>query len=109
MTAIPKAPVLEDGKEYLKHLRGQPCILSFQPAIAAHIRWDGDYRVQGFQGTGRKPLDCYAVPLAKHLHDEQHNVGEVQFWSDAFAIEGFRMWLLKDWARLKYEEWKRGG
>lgn len=59
---------------------------------AAHIRTGTD------GGMGKKPSDCWVVPLCSWHHKSQHSVGENSFWkSHGFTIdqakaEAARLW-----------------
>lgn len=76
-----------------------PCILSgLTPCDPAHIRF-------GFYGIGLKPGDNLVLPLAPHLHREQHAVGEALFWRAHLTTE-LLMSAIKALARERYKEWK---
>lgn len=79
MLLLPKTPVIRDRK-YLDWIREQRCVISGQtPCDPAHIR------IGGRGGMGMKPSDDRVLPLAPHLHAEQHRIGERTFWLDAMV------------------------
>jgi hypothetical protein len=66
--------------QHLAHLRGFVCAVSLthghecQGKIeAAHVRNGTD------GGTSLKPSDCWALPLCRDHHAEQHRIGERSF------------------------------
>lgn len=62
---------------HLQFVRGFNCLVADERCSdvtqAAHIRLGTD------GGMGRKPSDCYVVPLCTVHHDEQHRIGEATF------------------------------
>lgn len=57
----------------------------------AHVRY-------GWFAAGMKPPDDRIIPLAHHLHLEQHTTGEVTFWAKHFdeIPEALRMQAIED-------------
>lgn len=99
MTASPKRPPILRDPKYLRAVREMPCVLTHTtPCDPAHIR-------HGFLGIAEKPGDDLVLPLAHHLHREQHTVGEKQFWWNSITQE-LLMTALKALARERYREWK---
>lgn len=101
MLMLPKTPVVHDRK-YLDWIREQPCVLSGQsPSDPAHIR------IGGGGGMGMKPSDDRVLPLAHHLHAEQHQVGELTFWRDAFAMnDRLLIEAIIAMAEKRYRQWQ---
>ncbi len=65
-------------------LRGFHCCIagcSSVPIEVAHVRLGSG------AGIGQKPDDFRAVPLCRDHHSEQHQIGEMTFWSGR-SIEG---------------------
>jgi hypothetical protein len=98
---FPKSPPLRDRK-YLDAVREMPCILSgLVPSDPAHIRFGGG------GGMGMKPPDNHVLPLAPHLHREQHQIGERAFWLDAMANHhGLLEMALIALAEKVHREWQ---
>lgn len=90
---------------YLKHLRGQPCVITGLSAntacdvVAAHIRYGST------GGMGLKPPDSHALPLGALLHQHQHSVGETAFWR-SHVTDDLLMRALLALARERYAAWK---
>ena len=63
---VPKKRRRVTGKSsvHLDMIRQLPCILSGRPAEAAHIRYADAKHNKTETGAGRKPDDCWTVPLA---------------------------------------------
>lgn len=62
---------------HLAFIRQLPCIACGRepPCQAAHIRSSGD------AGIGMKPADRFVVGLCAACHHDQHQRGELAFWS----------------------------
>ena len=75
---------------------------------AAHVRRGTD------GGVGMKPSDCYALPLCREHHAEQHRIGEQSFerkylfYMRAVADRIWRKWLATTEAGRKYHQDTRG-
>jgi len=72
-----KQPDPRRSSSHLAAIRQLPCIACGREGEteAAHIRVGTD------GGMGVKPHDKFAVPLCRACHRQQHQVGEVTFWS----------------------------
>ena len=67
---------------HLAFIRKLPSILSgLYGCEAAHIRYGDPKHRKPKTAKGRKPDDCYAVPLTPDEHREQHSMSERDFWS----------------------------
>ena len=70
---------------------------------AAHVRKGTD------GGVGMKPSDCYALPLCREHHAEQHMIGEPAFerkylfYMRAIADRLWRMWITTTDAGKRFE------
>lgn len=105
MTHNPKAPVVRD-QAYLDSYRYAACIVCGRQGqddvVGAHLRWGSG------AGIGRKPGDDLTLPLCARCHQEQHAIGEEQFWYARF----FRLRIpvmmeaLRAIARERYRKWK---
>jgi hypothetical protein len=76
---------------HLKFIRSLPCVKCRQTynVQAAHLRKGTD------GGMGKKPSDCYTVPLCFKCHNLQHNKGEVTFWGDTDKVKELALYLFK--------------
>lgn len=81
-SSMGRAPRVLDGR-HLNAVRQCPCLkCGLDPAgIAAHVRMNSSAFGKR-TGLGEKPDDCWTVPLCRDDHDEQHRIGELQFWHD---------------------------
>lgn len=71
-----KQPDPKRSASHLKFLRSLPCcICGRAPSEACHIRAGTD------GGMGVKPSDRFAVPMCTEHHRDQHQRGELAFWS----------------------------
>jgi hypothetical protein len=74
---------------------------------AAHVRRGTD------GGVGMKPSDCYALPLCREHHAEQHMIGEPAFerkylfYMLAVADRLWRMWITTTEAGKRFEASRR--
>lgn len=83
------------NRRYLDWLKTQPCYMcGVIPCDPAHIRRFTD------GGTGLKPSDCYALPLCRPHHQEQHAIGELSFYGGADKV-----YKAIDHALKKYEDY----
>ncbi len=61
--------------DHLKFIRTLDCCKCGQPyPEACHIRAGTD------GGMGRKPSDCWVVPMCSSCHRYQHSIPEREFW-----------------------------
>lgn len=69
---------------YLDLIRQLPCILSGRPSEAAHVRYADPSHGKDITGMGRKPDDCWTLPLCPELHRLldgcQHDSDERKWW-----------------------------
>ena len=71
--------------------------------LAAHLRYGCD------GGTSVKPSDCFTAPLCYGHHHEQHQRGEMAFWSCVFnedteqLMDKLRKAMLWDYAVYLYK------
>lgn len=99
MTANPKRPAPLRDPAYLRAVAEMPCILTGKtPCEAAHLR-------HGVHAMGVKPGDDLTLPLAVHLHREQHAIGERHFWR-FHMTDDLMMGALQALAREWYRQWK---
>lgn len=73
----------KDGKDknYLKAIRGLPCLACGKTAEAAHVRI-GEHSLDKHPAMQKKPEDRWCLPLCHDHHMEQHiKGGEVSFWN----------------------------
>jgi hypothetical protein len=98
MMRFPKHNRIRD-RAWLDEVRDQPCIITgTTPCDPAHIR----YGLSG--GMGLKPDDNRVLPLAHELHRQQHDIGEISFWTkQAKEDAGLIMRLLIEVAELRYD------
>ena len=73
-----------ENPAHLAFIRQLPCLttLSTYQIEAAHVRYRAPGK--GSAGMGRKPDDCWVVPLSALEHrtgpDAQHKSGEAEWW-----------------------------
>lgn len=82
-----KAKPVKD-KSYLEFLHELPCVITGQPEVqAAHLSAEAKEWGHMGRGKGQKASDRWSLPLAFHLHNEQHHGkgGEMAFW-DRYGI-----------------------
>lgn len=76
-----KATAPVKSKDYLSWLHSLPCIVSHvSPVEAAHLSTPNESYGHLGRAKGRKASDCWALPLSKTLHDQQHKGNELRFW-----------------------------
>jgi hypothetical protein len=77
-----KRPRDENGK-HLAFIRRLPCVAcgDRRSVDAAHIRMASPVHGKQEAGLGAKPDDKWTLPLCRSHHNEQHDIGEAQFWS----------------------------
>lgn len=96
-------PLKIRDKGYLDEVRKQGCSASalrgcYGDNVAAHMRYASD------GGTGTKPSDCFTSSLCYGHHHEQHQRGEMAFWTCVFnedteqLMEKLRKAMLWDYA-----------
>ncbi|MGE3279941.1 MAG: hypothetical protein AB7H90_00965 [Alphaproteobacteria bacterium] len=77
---IPKVirkPNLRVRPQHEAFVRQLPCVVCLRtPAQCAHVRTGTG------GGTGLKPDSRFTVPLCAEHHREQHDLGELGFWTD---------------------------
>jgi hypothetical protein len=72
--------------DHLAYIRSLPCLVSGSNfnVEAAHIRYSDARWKKINPGVGRKPDDCWTVPLSAEMHrlgeEAQHNGNERAFW-----------------------------
>lgn len=94
---------------HLDLIRQLPCLLSGRPAEAAHVRYADSSHGKTETGMGRKPDDCWVVPLCPELHRLadgcQHDSDERKWWAQ-FNIDPLKvaelLWEHRD-GRIKME------
>ena len=69
-------PITWKLKKYLDYVRNTPCLICGYPSEAHHIRKASN------SGVGKKPGDCWCVPLCKLHHAEVHQFGFNTFLSN---------------------------
>jgi len=73
------APV--KSKTYLQWIRKLPCIVSGRsPVEAAHLSTPNENYGHLGRAKSRKASDCWALPVSKTLHENQHKGNELRFW-----------------------------
>lgn len=72
---------IEDRK-HLAFIRRLPCLVTGlrSPIDAAHIRYGDPAHGKPKTPLGRKPDDCWVVPLNHDIHMDQHASGERVWW-----------------------------
>lgn len=88
---IPKHNKVRD-ENYLKTLRGAPCLVCRRGAEAHHLQ-----RAEQ-RGVGYKTGDNWAVPLCHDCHMELHHFGDEQTWWDLQGIDPIE-WAQKNWEK----------
>jgi hypothetical protein len=79
--------------QHLAFVRQLPCVVCGKPAPseAAHVRSGSD------AGAGMKSSDRYSISLCTECHAQQHQFGELVFWStvriDPLNV-AFRLWTI---------------
>lgn len=74
----PEKPQTFRSADYLEFIRRQPCVICSGTRCEPHHIWKG---TDG--GTGKKPSDCYTVPLCNLHHTEVHQYGTETFYKRA--------------------------
>jgi len=66
---------------HLAFIRKLPSPISGQyDCDAAHIRAGSAKHNKKRTGMGQKPSDCWAIPLTREEHREQHSENELEWW-----------------------------
>lgn len=79
---------LEDPR-HLDFIRKLPSVLSGKYGCeACHIRAGSAVHKKVWTGAGRKPDDCWTLPLTPAEHRDQHNTEELVFWR-SYEIDPF--------------------
>lgn len=75
----------EKDDKHLAAIRIMPCVkCGMEPCgVAAHVRMSSAAHGKPNAGMSVKPDDCWTVPLCDGCHNDQHRLGEIQFWHDA--------------------------
>ena len=80
MTLRQKEPRVRDEK-HLNYVRSLPCCICGRSDVdAAHIRTASLEHGKRGLGLQEKASDCWAVPLCRFHHSEQHSMNEMAFW-----------------------------
>ena len=67
--------------DHLSFIRKLPSILSgIEGVEACHIRYGDPVYRKPRTAKGRKPDDCYTVPMTTEEHHQQHSMNEREFW-----------------------------
>lgn len=71
------------SKKHIDFIHQLPCVITKQYGVeAAHIRYNDLNYGKTNPGIGRKPDDCWTVPLCPEKHREQHSMNERKFWDN---------------------------
>lgn len=77
----------QHDEKHLAFIRTLPCVVSgvHVNVEAAHIRYSDATWGKVNPGTGKKPDDCWTIPLCAELHrldpiNSQHSMNEREFW-----------------------------
>ena len=70
------------SQKHLNFIRSLPCLICGNniETEACHVRYADSRIAKSESGLGRKPSDCFTVPLCSKHHREQHKGNEVRFW-----------------------------
>lgn len=80
-----KDEAAKERADHLAFIRTLPCMITGKsPVEAAHVSFTLAIAGKADKGVGKKSDDVYTVPLAPHIHAEQHAhpKGEVGFWAE---------------------------
>jgi hypothetical protein len=74
---------IEEPK-HLAFIRTLPCLATGLSGRteAAHLRGASPLHGKGMTPMGRKPDDCWTVPLSREAHRRQHTMNEADFWNE---------------------------
>ena len=77
---------------HLAFVRSLPCVVCGNniETQAAHIRFGDPGAGKRYVGKGEKPDDTWTLPLCGVHHEEQHKIGEDQFWQK-YAIDPLKV------------------
>jgi len=67
-------------QDYIRTLSCLVCSNNIETECA-HVRFSDARAAKPESGMGRKPEDCWTVPLCSRHHRDQHDMGEVAFWN----------------------------
>lgn len=72
-----------ENPKHLAFIRTLPCLVTGLSGRteAAHLRGASPLHGKGMTPMGRKPDDCWAVPLSADAHRAQHRMNEAEFWN----------------------------
>lgn len=67
---------------HLAFIRALPCVITLtRPVDPAHLRAGNRLLGKRHVGIAEKPDDRWAIPVTRRLHDQQHGMSEVEFWT----------------------------
>lgn len=81
------------NNQHLAFIRKLPCVIcATRPVDPAHLR--AGCRLLGKRpvGVAEKPDDKWTIPACRNHHDEQHAMGELDFWK-RYNIDPFQLAL----------------
>ncbi|MFG1410328.1 hypothetical protein V5G24_04365 [Xanthobacter sp. VTT E-85241] len=84
-----RKPPRERGRKldalHLAFIRQLPCLITgaVGDVEAAHVRLSMSAWGKDNAGTSARPSDMWTVPLSHSAHRDQHDMGELKFWTDA--------------------------
>jgi hypothetical protein len=81
MTLMQRQPRVEEPA-YLAYVRTLPCLICRRlGSDPAHLRAAAPQYGKRQCGMGEKPDDCWALPLCRTHHDDQHRINEMRWWA----------------------------
>ncbi len=76
---------------HLAFIRKLPSVVSGAfNCDACHIRTGSAVHRKKHTGAGRKPDDCWTLPLTREEHDAQHSGNELAFWRQ-YGVDPFEL------------------
>lgn len=93
-TSARKQPREQDG-DHLAFIRMLSCLVSGRRdgIEAAHVRYGDALFAKRETGKGEKPSDCWAVPLHRDQHRDQHARGDEAAWWRSVGIDPLQVAL----------------
>lgn len=89
MNAVRQRRPRQEDPAHLAYVRTLPCtICGALGCDPAHIRSPAPQHGKDQTGGGRKPDDCWVLPLCRRHHDEQHSRNELAWWA-SYGIDPF--------------------
>lgn len=84
----------QHDEKHLRFIRDLPCVICGNniETEATHVRFTCAQVGKLNPGIGRKPDDCWTVPLCGKHHREQHTGNEKTFWR-GYSIDPLRLAL----------------